>query len=123
MGMAYGVSINLVEVTWKNQLKHHLPDPDDYVTFMGYFSSATGILTVLMMMFVGGNMVRRMGWSFTAQFTPWMLLITGVIFFVLIMVKNAVGGGESFVIAAVYVGGRLGKSGGSIIYQVLLVLG
>jgi AAA family ATP:ADP antiporter len=25
--MAYGVSINLVEVTWKNQLKHHFTSP------------------------------------------------------------------------------------------------
>jgi AAA family ATP:ADP antiporter len=163
--IAYGVSINLVEVTWKNQLKHAYTNPSDYVTFMGYYSSCTGILTLLMMMFVGGNMVRRLGWGFTAQFTPWVLLITGAIFFILIVVKGLCGGGHLFLLAAVYVGAlqnvlskaskyslfdptkemayipldnerkvkgkaaidgvgsRLGKSGGSIIYQALLVLG
>ena len=163
--IAYGVSINLVEVTWKNQLKHHFTKPADYVTFMGYFSSCTGVLTLLMMMFVGGNMVRLCGWGFTAQFTPWVLLITGCFFFLLIMLKDTLGGGESFVAAAVYagalqnilsksskyslfdptkemayiplepdrklkgkaaidgVGSRLGKSGGALIQQVLLVLG
>ena len=27
--IAYGVSINLVEVAWKNQLKQHFKDPTD----------------------------------------------------------------------------------------------
>merc|ERR1719446_78199 len=106
-----------------------------------------------------------MGWGFTAQFTPWMLLITGVIFFALVILKGMIGGGEGFLMAAVAVGtvqnvlsksskyslfdptkemsyipldsdrkvkgkaaidgvgSRLGKSGGSIIYQMLLVIG
>lgn len=165
MVMAYGVSINLVEVTWKNQLKHHFTNPTDYVTFMGYFSSATGVLTLLMMMFVGGNMVRLRGWGFTAQFTPCVLLVTGALFFLLIMTKQAVAGGEQFLVAAIYagavqnvlsksskyslfdptkemayipldgdrktkgkaaidgVGSRLGKSGGALIQQALLVIG
>ena len=152
-------------MTWKNQLKHHFTNPTDYVTFMGYFSSATGVLTLLMMMFVGGNMVRLRGWGFTAQFTPCVLLVTGALFFILIMTKQAVAGGEHFVIAAIYsgavqnvlsksskyslldptkemayipldgerktkgkaaidgVGSRLGKSGGALIQQALLVIG
>ena len=42
-----------VEVTWKNQLKQHFTTPADYVNFMGYFSSATGAVTLFMMLFVG----------------------------------------------------------------------
>ena len=108
-------------------------------------------------------MVR--GWGFTAQFTPWVLLITGAMFFLLIMMKQTLGGGEMFVVAAIYagaaqnilsksskyslfdptkemayipldgerktkgkaaidgVGSRLGKSGGALIQQLLLVVG
>lgn len=40
--VAYGVSINLVEVTWKSKIKAQFPNPNDYSAFMGDFSTATG---------------------------------------------------------------------------------
>ena len=40
--IAYGMSINLVEVTWKAKLKAAFPNPTDYSAFMGSFSSAVG---------------------------------------------------------------------------------
>jgi ATP:ADP antiporter, AAA family len=43
--VAYGISINLVEVTWKSKLKAQYPNPNDYSTFMGNFSTATGALS------------------------------------------------------------------------------
>ncbi|GFR49770.1 hypothetical protein Agub_g11934, partial [Astrephomene gubernaculifera] len=39
--VAYGISINLVEVTWKGKLKAQFPNPNDYSAFMGEFSTAT----------------------------------------------------------------------------------
>lgn len=51
--ISYGMAINIVEVTWKSKLKAAFPDPNSYSTFMGNFSSATGVITLLMM--VGGN--------------------------------------------------------------------
>lgn len=79
--IAYGISINLVEVTWKSQLKLQYPNPNDYSTFMGWFSFFTGAATILMMLFVGGNLLRSKGWGFTAMVTPVVLLITGIAFF------------------------------------------
>lgn len=79
--IAYGISINLVEVTWKSQLKLQYPNYNDYSEFMGYFSTLTGAVTILMMLFVGGNVIRRKGWTFAALVTPIVLLITGVAFF------------------------------------------
>ena len=163
--VTYGISINLVEVTWKNQLKQHFTTPADYVNFMGYFSSATGAVTLFMMLFVGGNMIRTKGWGFTARFTPYVLLVTGVIFFALVIfTEKFAQGSESLLIAAIYVGAaqniltksskyslfdptkemayiplekerkvkgkaaidgvgsRLGKSGGSLAQQMMLVI-
>ena len=40
--VSYGISINLVEVTWKGKIKQQFPNPNDYSSFMGDFSSATG---------------------------------------------------------------------------------
>ena len=62
--IAYGISINLVEVTWKSQVKLQYPNYNDYSTFMGYFSTITGFVTILMMLFVGGNVIRHKGWGY-----------------------------------------------------------
>jgi ATP:ADP antiporter, AAA family len=78
--ICYGVCINLLEVTWKAQLRIQYPNPNDYNTFMGYFSTATGITTLFMMLFIGGNLLRY-SWKITALMTPIVLLITGTGFF------------------------------------------
>lgn len=90
--IAYGIAINLVEVTWKNQLKLQYPNANDYSTFMGYFSFFTGLVTVFMMLFVGGNVIRRFGWGVAAQITPVVLLITGVGFFVFVLFRDNLSG-------------------------------
>jgi AAA family ATP:ADP antiporter len=56
MVIAYGMSINIVEVTWKSKLKAAFPNPNDYSAFMGNFSSATGVVTFLMM--IAGEFVE-----------------------------------------------------------------
>lgn len=82
--IGYGMAINIVEVTWKSKLKAAFPDPNSYSTFMGNFSSATGIATLLMM--VGGRWVfKTFGWGVAAQITPVTLLTSGIAFFALIM--------------------------------------
>ncbi|MFN0065240.1 MAG: NTP/NDP exchange transporter [Chlamydiales bacterium] len=88
--LSYGVAINIVEVTWKSQLKLQFPDANAYSTFMGMFSTITGAVTVLMMLFVGGNVMRRFGWGVAAVITPIVLLITGAIFFGLILFRSGI---------------------------------
>lgn len=87
--IGYGIAINLVEVTWKGQLKMLYPDPNSYQTFMGYFSTITGTATILMMLFVGGNVIRRFGWRTGALITPVVLLITGVGFFSFVIFRDS----------------------------------
>lgn len=87
--IAYGISINLVEVTWKSQVKLQYPNYNDYSTFMGYFSTITGFVTILMMLFVGGNVIRHKGWTFAALITPVVLLITGVAFFGFVIFRDS----------------------------------
>jgi ATP:ADP antiporter, AAA family len=165
--IAYGISINLVEVTWKNQLKLQYPNPNDYSAFMGGFSRWTGFITIIMM-FVGGYIIRTLGWGFAAAVTPVVLLVTGVAFFAFVLFRDSLGGyiaalGTTPLFLAVaigmiqnimsksskyslfdptkemayipldqeskvkgkaaidVVGARLGKSGGSLIQQGLLV--
>ncbi|MFV0340898.1 MAG: NTP/NDP exchange transporter [Parachlamydiaceae bacterium] len=90
--IAYGISINLVEVTWKSQLKLQYPNANDYSTFMGKFSFFTGLVTIFMMLFVGGNLIRRKGWGFAAMVTPVVLLLTGAGFFGFVLFRDQLAG-------------------------------
>jgi AAA family ATP:ADP antiporter len=167
--IGYGIAINLVEVTWKAQLKLQYTNANDYSKFMGLFSTATGAVTIFMMLFGGGNIIRRFGWTFAALITPVVLLATGAGFFSFVMFKQyltgfiAMLGTTPLMMAVIFgtvqnimsksakyslfdptkemayipldqeakvkgkaaidvVGARLGKSGGSLVQQGLLVL-
>lgn len=85
--IAYGICINLVEVTWKDQLKLQYPNPNDYSSFMGKFSFFTGFVTILMM-FIGGYIIRTRSWGTAAIITPTVLLITGLGFFFFVIFRE-----------------------------------
>ncbi|ONM39860.1 Plastidic ATP/ADP-transporter [Zea mays] len=106
--VAYGISINLVEVTWKSKLKAQFPSPNEYSSFMGDFSTATGIATFTMML-LGRIILRKFGWGVAAKITPTVLLLTGVGFFSLILFGQPLTPmlatmGMTPLLAAVYVG-------------------
>ncbi|KAK3164919.1 hypothetical protein QOZ80_1AG0026540 [Eleusine coracana subsp. coracana] len=106
--VAYGISINLVEVTWKSKLKAQFPSPNEYSAFMGDFSTATGIATFTMML-LGRIILRKFGWGVAAMITPTVLLLTGVGFFSLILFGQPLTPmlatmGMTPLLAAVYVG-------------------
>lgn len=82
--VAYGISINLVEVTWKSKIKQQFPNPNDYSAFMGDFSTATGAVTFTMMI-ISRWIFSRFGWGMAALITPTVLLATGVLFFSLVL--------------------------------------
>nr|XP_009758418.1 PREDICTED: plastidic ATP/ADP-transporter-like [Nicotiana sylvestris] len=106
--VAYGISINLVEVTWKSKLKAQFPSPNEYSSFMGDFSTATGIATFTMML-LSQWIFDKYGWGTAAKITPTVLLLTGVGFFSLILFGDPLAPalakfGITPLLAAVYVG-------------------
>ncbi|CAN6570611.1 hypothetical protein ACFX13_025672 [Malus domestica] len=106
--VAYGISINVVEVTWKSKLKAQFPSPNEYSSFMGDFSTATGIATFTMML-LSQVIFEKYGWGVAAKITPTVLLLTGVGFFSLILfggpLSPAIASlGMTPLLAAVYVG-------------------
>lgn len=166
--LGYGMAINLVEVTWKSQLKIQYATENDYSAFMGRFSFWTGVATITLILLCKG-IVRRWGWFTGAIITPTILLITGALFFTFVVfrdqldwltiamgstpifmavmigaVQNVLSKGTKYSLfdptkemsyipldqelkvkgkAAVdVIGGRLGKSGGAVVQQLLLVM-
>lgn len=106
--VAYGISINLVEVTWKSKLKAQFPSPNEYSAFMGDFSTYTGIVTFSMML-LSRYIFRKYGWGVAATITPTVLLVTGVAFFALVLGSDSLTPlmakfGVTPLLAAVYVG-------------------
>ncbi len=165
--LGYGMAINLVEVTWKGQLKLQYPNLNDYSAFMGIFSTFTGAATIILIVSCKG-IIRRFGWYTGAILTPIILLITGALFYTFVIFReqldwmtvamastpvfmaviigaaqNILSKGTKYSLfdptkemsyipldqelkvkgkAAVdVIGGRLGKSGGAMVQQILLV--
>lgn len=167
--IVYGITMNLIEQTWKDQLKQVYPTKAQYAEAMGGIFQWIGIITMLFML-IGSNLLRIFGWFTSAMLTPIMMLVTGGLFFALILFPSELrpsiealgvtatalqfavllGGWQNIIskstkyslfdptkemayipldddmkikgkAAVDVVGGRLGKSGGAIIQQVLLV--
>ncbi len=85
MVVGYGFAINLIEVTWKANLKLQCPNPADYQYFIGKTTSMVGLFAFLASIFLGSNIIRRFGWHTSAQLTPAFVGITGIVFFLLIL--------------------------------------
>lgn len=84
--MAYGITINLVEVQWKEQLKfYYSGDRGAYNAFMGNYSTWSGIITILFSLFIGSNILRAMSWFKAAILTPLVILVGGTLFFCFIL--------------------------------------
>ena len=87
--LAYGVSINLVEVSWKHYLKVLFAgDKSAFLEFQGTVMTLTGICTIIFLFVGTGNIVRKFGWGVTAMITPAIMLVTSAIFFANVSFEN-----------------------------------
>lgn len=84
MVIAYNISINFVEVTWKSQIKVLHQTQLGIQGYLGNVTIYMGVITFLMA-FIGLNFVRRVSWRRSALVTPILMGITGIAFFVLII--------------------------------------
>lgn len=80
--MVFGFSItnNLIEVTWKCYLQTLCKGQHDFTEIMGYFSILTGLATITFGL-IGGSLLRRRGWLFSALISPVFMLLIGIGFF------------------------------------------
>jgi len=81
MVVGYGLSVNLVEVPWKAALKVRYPDANDYQAYCGIVQGVIGVMAFFLSLFVGGNVLRRLGWYAGALATPIVLGVCSLAFF------------------------------------------
>ena len=82
MVLAYGISVNLVEVSWKHYVNLLVNgDPAEYTRFQSQWMTYTGISSIILMLFGTSNSLRYLGWGKTALITPVVLFIASILFF------------------------------------------
>lgn len=86
--LAYGISINLIEVNWKEIVKTLYPGRAAYQEYMGSVQLWTGIITIIAIVIFKG-IVGRFGWFVGAIITPIMIAVTGGIFFIFVIFGEA----------------------------------
>lgn len=87
--LGYNLTLNLIEVVWKNQIKQLYPNPNEYNVYMGEVMTWMGVIATCISLFITGNVIRRFSWTFSALITPVLTLIIGVAFFVLVLLQNS----------------------------------
>lgn len=89
--IGYNVSINLTDVLWKEQLKKFFVDPTLMLEHMNMITIGIGIFAT-----IGGLlfslMVTRLGWTFTAILTPFIMTSMAISFFTFLFCGNALAG-------------------------------
>lgn len=87
--LTYNISINLVEVLWKNQMKELFPNPSDYTVYFSRVMTWMGVMATFIAIFISGNLIRKVSWTFAALVPPLIMLITGVAFFGFLFFKGS----------------------------------
>ena len=88
MVVCYGLVVNVIEGPWKNKLRELYPSTNEYLAFMGNFNIWMGTSCVAMTI-LGSNILRR-SWFIAALMTPFMMAITGILFFVFVIWGNKI---------------------------------
>lgn len=90
ISIAYNISINFVEITWKSQVKDLYQDP---LAIENYFSQITVYMGFLIFFigFFGAGFVRRFSWRCSAMITPIVMVITAVLFFLVTLWQDSLG--------------------------------
>ncbi len=87
--LSYGISINLIEAVWKNQLKIYFAGNEvAYFKFMGDFFIVQA-WTSIGVVFFTKSLVKVFGWTVGAIITPIVIAVTGLLFFVFILNQSS----------------------------------
>ncbi|MDR0693571.1 MAG: NTP/NDP exchange transporter [Puniceicoccales bacterium] len=85
--ICYGIGVNVIEGLWKGQARLLNSSTGAFNAFMGRYSFYTGITTMIVMI-IGGNILRKFSWFTAAAITPILTLVSGSIFFSFVIWRN-----------------------------------
>jgi len=85
--VAYNLTINMVEIVWKDQLRQLYPSTVEYSRYMNTMTTAVGIIATITAVFMA-QLIARFGWTKTALITPVIMLVTSLGFFSFMLFKE-----------------------------------
>jgi ATP/ADP translocase len=85
--ISYGVTISLVEVSWKGQVKKAFASSNDYSRFMAGFWTSTGLVSMAFML-LGKAVLQSVGYGPAVLFTPSTMAIAGTLFFAVSVMQD-----------------------------------
>ncbi|MEY3197256.1 MAG: hypothetical protein RLZZ59_627, partial [Pseudomonadota bacterium] len=84
---AFALSMNLVEAVWKAKIKDLYSTVSTYAEFSGLYILWTGIV-IMVMTIIGNHIMRNHSWFVAAVITPIIIMVSGIIFFLLVVFDN-----------------------------------
>lgn len=79
---SYALTMNLVEVVWKDKMAKLYNTPNAYAEASSFYMMWTGVI-ILVMTIIGNNLMRRYKWLISAVIAPVLMAVTGSIFFMI----------------------------------------
>ena len=86
---SFGLSMNLVEAVWKARIKELYLSVTEYAAFSSFYILWTGVV-IMILTIVGNNIMRTRSWFTAAVITPIIIIVTGTMFFVLVIFDEAI---------------------------------
>lgn len=84
---SFGLSMNLIEAVWKAKIKELYPTVNSFAAFNSLYILWTGV-AIMIMTIVGNNIMRRKSWFAAAVISPIIILVTGSMFFILVVFND-----------------------------------
>lgn len=89
--VAYNLTINIVEVVWKDKLSDLYPSTHDYHLCLSRVTFYVGVISTLVSFFLP-KMIGRLGWTRASLITPVIMLVTSGCFFTFLFFEDSLSG-------------------------------
>lgn len=86
--IGYGLTISLIEITWKASAHKIYTTSASYQEFMSKVTSMVGFFALIISLFFGTNIFRKLKWHTNAQLTPFLVGCSGILFFFLVLNRD-----------------------------------
>ena len=89
--IAYGLTISMIEITWKASVHKLYTTPAAYQEFISKVTSIIGFFALIISLFFGTNIFRKLKWHTSAQLAPFLVGCSGILFFFFVLNQNQLG--------------------------------
>lgn len=108
---SYGLTAVLIHLVWISQIRIVYSKMEDFLEFQSYLNYFSGGITLLFIV-AGHYIISKFSWKFASLITPTVVFIPGLLFFILLIIKNnivmsdniIIGSNITITLLAVYIG-------------------